>query len=149
MFEVNALGTFYIARAAGKVMCDQDEGGSLVTVGDWAIERPYVDHAAYFISKGAIPTLTRVMAVEMASRNPNVRVNCIHPGPIMFPPGLTDEQREKVVDQTLLKKANCPEEVALTVEFLANNRFMTGACLPLDGGRHMFSPGGLEHEGSG
>jgi pteridine reductase len=85
-FSINTLGTFFCARRAGLMMAGQSEGGVIVTIGDWAIQRPYLDHAAYFVSKGAIPTLTRTLAVELALRNPKVRVNCVHPGPVMFPP---------------------------------------------------------------
>ena len=58
-------------------MVRQPEGGAIVLVGDWAIARPYLTHAAYFASKGAIPTLTRTLAVELGSRNPAIRVNAI------------------------------------------------------------------------
>ena len=52
-FNINTLGTFLCARRAGLAMCSQEEGGVIVTIGDWTIERPYLDHAAYFMSKGA------------------------------------------------------------------------------------------------
>jgi len=61
-FEINALGTFLCCRRAGLVMVEQPEGGSIVTIGDWATARPYPDYAAYFVGKGAIPTITRTMA---------------------------------------------------------------------------------------
>ncbi|HBN77535.1 MAG TPA: oxidoreductase [Planctomycetaceae bacterium] len=139
-FEINTLGTFLCARAAGNVMINQPKGGSIITIGDWAIERPYLDHAPYFLSKGAIPTLTRVLAVELAERNPNIRVNCIHPGPVMFPPGTTEAEAEELIQSTLLKKANCPEMVAHAVEGFVRNQFITGTCLPVDGGRSMHAP---------
>jgi pteridine reductase len=145
-FDVNTLGTFLVARAAGLKMVEQDSGGSVITVGDWAIERPYIDHAAYFVSKGAIPTLTRVLAVELGHRNPKVRVNCIHPGPVMFPPNATDEHRQQLRDSTLVKDGDCPETVAHAVQFLIENRFITGACIPIDGGRHMHAPSELHRE---
>ncbi len=139
-FEINTLGTFLCARAAGKLMIDQPTGGSIVTIGDWAIERPYLDHAPYFLSKGAIPTLTRVLAVELAERNPNIRVNCIHPGPVMFPPDTSQAEAEELIQSTLLKKANCPEMVAHAVEGFVKNQFITGTCLPVDGGRSIHAP---------
>ena len=143
-FAVNSLGTFFAARAAGAVMVKQAQGGSIVTFGDWAIERPYLDHAAYLISKGAIPTLTRTLALELGHQNPKVRVNCIHPGPVMFPPDSTEAEKQQLVDSTLVKDADCPEMVAHAVQFLIDNTFITGACIPIDGGRHMFSPSDLK-----
>ncbi len=138
-FQVNTLGTFYCARRAGLAMCQQEEGGAIVTIGDWAIERPYLEHTAYFISKGAIPTLTRTLAVELGHRNSHVRVNCIHPGPVMFPPDAGDAERQALVQSTLTKHANCPESVASAVDFFIHNKFVTGVCLPVDGGRTIFA----------
>jgi len=139
-FDVNGMGTFLVGRAAGLVMVKQPEGGSIVTIGDWAIDRPYLDYAAYYVSKATIPTMTRVLAVELGHRNPKVRVNCIHPGPVMFPPNATDEEKEKLIESTLVKDADCPAMVARAVEFFVDNTFVTGTCLPVDGGQHFYTP---------
>ena len=138
-FRVNARGTFLCARRAGLIMAEQETGGSIVTFGDWAIERPYRDHAAYFLSKGAVSTLTKVMAVELAFRNPRIRVNCIHPGPVMAPPGLSEQERQARVDSTLVKRADNPQSVVQTVLYFVENPFVTGVCLPVDGGRTVYS----------
>jgi pteridine reductase len=134
-FEVNTLGTLLCCRKAGLIMANQPEGGVIVTLGDWATRRPYPNYAAYFASKGAIPTLTRVLAVELARRNPKVRVNCILPGPVMLPEDLSEAEVKGAVAGTLLKRAGRPENVAHAVVFLVENDFVTGACLPVDGGR--------------
>ncbi len=138
-FNVNTLGTFLCARRAGLRMVAQKTGGTIVTIGDWAIERPYLDHAAYFISKGALPTLTRTLAVELAHRNPNVRVNCIHPGPVMFPPDTSPEEQQELIASTLVKKGDDPQSIAETVMFLIANPFVTGSCINVDGGRTIFA----------
>ncbi len=138
-FDINTLGTFLCCRRGGLIMAGQPEGGSIVTFGDWAIERPYTDHAAYFTAKGSIPTLTRMFAVELAQKNSRVRVNCIHPGPVMFPDGMSDEEREAVRNATLVEGADCPENVSRTVRFFIENPFVTGTCLPVDGGRTIFA----------
>ena len=134
-FEINALGTFLCCQRAGLVMVGQPEGGAIVTIGDWAIARPYPDYPAYFPSKGAIPTITRTMAVELARRNPAVRVNCILPGPVMLPDDLPQEEREQAIAGTLVRREGRPEHVAHAVLFLVENDFVTGVCLPVDGGR--------------
>lgn len=143
-FDINTLGTFFAARAVGAVMVKQPEGGSIVTFGDWAIERPYLHHAAYLLSKGTIPTLTRTLALELGHQNPKVRVNCIHPGPVMFPAGTSEQEKQQLIDSTVVKDGDCPEMVAHAVEFLADNKFITGACITIDGGRHMFAPSDLQ-----
>ena len=138
-FEVNTLGTFLCAQRGGLIMVGQAEGGVIITFGDWAIERPYVDHAAYFTAKGAIPTLTKMLAVELGQRNPRVRVNCIHPGPVMFPEAMSHEERQATIRATLVQRADCPESVVSAVRFLIENDFVTGVCLPVDGGRTVYA----------
>jgi pteridine reductase len=116
-------------------MAGQPEGGAIVTIGDWAIARPYPDYAAYFASKGAIPAVTACLAVELARRNPAVRVNCILPGPVMLPENLPEHEVKGAVAGTLLKRPGRPENVAQAVIFLVENDYVTGICLPVDGGR--------------
>jgi pteridine reductase len=142
-FETNTLGTFVCCQQAGLAMTRQPQGGSIITFGDWATARPYVNHAAYLTSKGAIPALTRVLAVELGSRNPAVRVNCILPGPVLFPPDLPEAERLQSIQATLVKREGRPGNVAQAVLFLVDNDFITGACLPVDGGRSIFAPDSL------
>lgn len=138
-FDVNCVGTFLVAQEAGSVMVEQPEGGGIVTVGDWAVARPYPDYAAYFPSKGAIPAVTRSLAVELARRNPRVRVNCVLPGPVLLPPDLDPAERDAAIAGTLVKREGTPEHVAHAVLFLLENEFVTGVCLPVDGGRTIAS----------
>ncbi|MFI4874178.1 MAG: SDR family NAD(P)-dependent oxidoreductase, partial [Blastopirellula sp. JB062] len=102
--NVNAVGTFLCAQAAGKRMIDQPKGGAIVNIGDWAIERPYPDYASYFPAKGAIPTMTRSLAVELSQRNPGIRVNAILPGQVMQPPEAAPEKIELDIARTLVKR---------------------------------------------
>jgi pteridine reductase len=138
-FEINTLATFTICQAAGLIMVQQSTGGAIVNVGDWAIERPYPGYAAYFVSKGSIPTLTRTMAVELATRNPKVRVNAVLPGPILFPSDMTPAERQLIIEATLVKREGTVDDLAAAVILLLENSFITGVCLPVDGGRSVFS----------
>jgi pteridine reductase len=133
--EVNTLATFLCCQHAGLAMTKQPTGGSIVTFGDWAIARPYQNYAAYFPSKGAIPALTRSFAVELAARNPRVRVNCIEPGPVMLPPDLSAAERNEAIAGTLVKREGSPQHIAQSVIHFLENDFITGVCLPVDGGR--------------
>jgi pteridine reductase len=58
----------------------------------------------------------------------------------MFPPDSSDEERQEMVDSTLVKNANCPGSVYLAVRFFIENDFVTGVCLSVDGGRTIFAP---------
>jgi pteridine reductase len=138
--EVNTLGTFLFCQQVGLLMVSQPTGGVIINLGDWAPVRPYVDYAAYFPSKGAIPTLTRNLAVELAMRNPNIRVNAVLPGPVMIPKDLPPEDRQLAIEGTLVKREGSPQHVADAVVALVENDFITGVCLPVDGGRSIFSP---------
>jgi pteridine reductase len=139
-FDINTLATFLCSQQVGLAMVRQPEGGNIITIGDWATQRPYMNYAAYFPSKGAIPTLTRTLAVELGSRNPAVRVNCILPGPVMLPPDLPLEEKLQAIEGTLVKREGRPEHIAQAVLFLVDNDFVTGVSLPVDGGRTIFAP---------
>lgn len=140
-FDANALSTFLCGRAAGLVMARQPQGGCIVTFGDWAVARPYLDHAAYFASKGCIETLTRCLAVELGTRNPRVRVNCVLPGPVMLPADLPEAERAEAIAATLVQREGRPENIVQAVLFLIDNDFVTGVSLPVDGGRTIYAGG--------
>lgn len=139
-FDINTLGTFLCCQQVGLAMVKQPEGGCIITIGDWATHRPYTGYAAYFPSKGAIPTLTRTLAVELAHRNPAIRVNCILPGPVMLPPDLPEQVKADAINATLVKREGSPKNIAHAAMFLIENDFVTGVCLPVDGGRTVYSP---------
>jgi pteridine reductase len=115
-FDVNCVGAFVVAQEAGAFMVRQPDGGGIVAIGDAATDHPSTGLAAYLPSQGAIPAMTRSLAVEFAARNSRVRVNCVLAGP-----GAQDSGGQ--------------EHVAHAVLFLLDNELVTGICLPLDGGR--------------
>lgn len=137
-FEANVVASWVCAHEAGLRMVEQPSGGVIVNIGDWATVRPYTGYAAYFPSKGAIPAMTRSLAVELAERNRAIRVNAILPGPVMIPDETPDEERRAVVRATLLKREGSAEHVAHAALFLIENDFVTGVCLPVDGGRTIY-----------
>ncbi|MCI0705148.1 MAG: SDR family oxidoreductase [Planctomycetia bacterium] len=140
-FDTNLLGTFLTCQHVGLAMVKQPTGGCIVNLGDWADARPYMDFAAYFPSKAAIPGLTRAFAVELGRRNPNVRVNAVLPGPVMLPLDLPDAERAESIASTLVKREGSPANIATAVLHFLENDFVTGTCLPIDGGRTIFANG--------
>ncbi len=138
-FRVNTLGSALIAKHFGLEMVRQSSGGTIINIGDWAVVRPYKDFAHYFVSKGSIETLTTTMAVELASRNPRVRVNAVLPGPVLLAEGISAQRQQQIISHSLLKRAGTPMDVARAVLFLAENPFITGVCLPVDGGRSIYA----------
>lgn len=143
-FEINAVASFLCAKAAGLRMVAQPTGGSIINIGDWATVRPYLDHAAYFPSKGAIETMTRSLAVELGHRNQRIRVNSIQPGPVLLGEDATEEFAQTMATSTLAGKVGTPEHIAHAIQFLSENDFVTGTCIPVDGGRSIFAPDGIQ-----
>lgn len=143
-FDINTIASFLCARAAGQRMATQSTGGSIVNLGDWATSRPYMDHAAYFPSKGAVDVMTRSLAVELATRNAAIRVNCIKPGPVLLDDEVPDAKRRKLCESTLSGEIGTEKHVAHAVRFLCENTFINGVCLPVDGGRTIYAPDGLQ-----
>lgn len=139
-FEGNALSTFLCAHQAGMVMLKQPEGGCIVNIGDWADARPYANYIGYFMSKGAVHSLTRCLSVELARRNPRVRVNCILPGPVQLPLDMSEEDRQQTIRSTLALREGSPNNIAQAVLMFIDNDYTYGTCLPVDGGRTIFAP---------
>ncbi|CAN5595932.1 SDR family oxidoreductase [soil metagenome] len=140
-FDINTLGTFLTCQHFGLQMVKQPEGGSIINFGDWADARPYPDYAAYFPSKAAIPGLTRMFAMELGTRNPNVRVNAILPGPVMLPADLPADEKAEAIAGTLVSREGTPEHIVKAVLHFLDNDFLTGVCLPVDGGRSIYAHG--------
>jgi pteridine reductase len=107
-------------------------GGAIVMIADVAGLRPWADHLPYSIAKACVVALTRGLAQELA---PSVRVNAVAPGPVLFPEGFDTAARAREVSRTLLKREGDPANVADAVLALVGNDYITGAVLPVDGGR--------------
>ena len=140
-FAVDGLGSFLCARRAGLLMARQDSGGSIVLIGDASVHQPRTGQAAYYLAKGSIPTMTRVLAAELAERNPAVRVNAILPGSILAPDESSADDQARRIGETLTQLADDPHSVTNAVRYLVESPLVTGTCLMLDGGRSIKSPG--------
>ena len=138
-FRINALGTALCGQLFGLAMAKQDSGGAIINIGDWALARPYPNFTPYMISKGMVESCTRALAIELAHVNPRVRVNAVMPGPIQLADSIGPERRAKIVQASLLKREGTSDDLAQAVLFLATSPFITGVCLPVDGGRTIWS----------
>jgi len=114
------------------------QGGRIVFVSDWtaASGRPrYKDYVPYYVSKSAALALTEALALELA---PEILVNAVAPGPIMPPPGMSKKECLEVTCVTPLQRWGGPDEIAKAVVFFAESDFVTGECIRVDGGRHLY-----------
>ena len=107
--------------------------GKIINIVDTAAFRPWTNYLPYCAAKGGLATLTWGLARALA---PNVQVNGIAPGPVLFPRGISRRERQAALDKTLLKREGSPEDIARAALFLLEGSdFVTGIILPVDGGR--------------
>jgi len=133
LLALNARGPVLLVRALaplltrcrGSVVNIADIGGGMVA---------WKGYAAYCASKAALVRATECLALELA---PHVRVNAVAPGAALWPEGYPPARRRALASRIPLGRAGTPEDVAGAVLYLAQAPFVTGAVLPVDGGRHL------------
>jgi 3-oxoacyl-[acyl-carrier protein] reductase len=136
MLEVNLTGTFHCIREAVPVMKEAGYG-RIVNISSTAGQRGEAFHAHYAATKGAVISLTKSLAVELAPHG--ITVNCVAPGwtvTDMTTESLAGENAGKILEAIPLGRAARPEEVAGAVVFLASDlaTFITGEILNVNGG---------------
>lgn len=128
----NFKAPLFLAQAAALQL--RAAHGAIINITDIHGERPLAGYPLYCAAKAGLLGLTRALAVELA---PEVRVNAVSPGPIIWPQdGFDDARRAAIIDHTLLKRTGSPQDIARAVRFLlAEATYVTGQVLNVDGGR--------------
>jgi 3-oxoacyl-[acyl-carrier protein] reductase len=141
IFAVNVRGVFVGCKYAIPVMRTRG-GGVIINTASTAGIRPRPGMLAYAASKGAVITLTKALALELAPYG--IRVNAVAPVatdtpmlPVFFGTGNPEEARRRFLESIPLGRLNTPEDIARAVLFLASDEaaMITGVCLEVDGGR--------------
>ena len=109
-------------------------GASIVNITDVSAEDPRAALAAYCASKAALLAVTKSAAKALA---PDIRVNAVAPGAIMWEEHISEAQKKLVLDQIPMKRTGSPEDIAAAVVFLCQNEYITAQTLRVDGGWHM------------
>ena len=134
LIGTNLKAPLFLAQAAAHVL--RQAHGCIVNIADIHAERPMKSYVVYSIAKAGLVALTKSLAHELG---PEVRVNAVAPGPIMWPendPTFDEQERRRIVAHTALKRAGSPEDIARAVAFLiAEAPYVTGQILAVDGGR--------------
>ena len=148
IISVNLKGVFFGCQAAGRVMVNQPEGGSIINASSAAADAPSPNIVSYAICKAGVVQMTKSLAYEIGRKH--VRVNAVAPGFVLTgmtsryfvrPDGTVDEEMQEAVVApmkkfTPLRTIGEPEDIAAAVLYLASDasRFMTGQVLRPNGG---------------
>ena len=134
LLGTNLKAPLFLSQAAAPYL--KACGGSIVNIVDIHAERPLKGHPVYSIAKAGLVMLTKSMARELG---PEVRVNGIAPGAILWPEsGDSEALRELILERTALKRQGEPEDIARTALFLVRDaHYITGQIIAVDGGRSL------------
>lgn len=131
----NLKAPFFLAQALRDTL--KSRQGRIVNIVDIHAERGLPGFPAYSIAKAGLAAMTRVLAKEMG---PEVRVNGVAPGAILWPEhDLSDQSKQEILQRVVLKRSGEPDDIAKAVLFLIRDAdYMTGQILTVDGGRTLF-----------
>jgi pteridine reductase len=132
LMGTNLKVPLFLSQAAAPAL--RKSRGLILNIVDIHALRPLRDYPVYCAAKAGLQMVTRSLAKELG---PEIRVNGISPGPVLWPEGQSDERaRAKIIERTVLKRMGTPEDIARTALFFAAQApFITGQILAVDGGR--------------
>ncbi len=136
LIGTNLKAPFFLAQAAAPHL--KMERGAIVNIVDIHAERPLKEHPVYSMAKAGLVMMTKSLACELG---PEVRVNAVAPGAILWPENeMDDATKNKILDRTFLKRQGNPQDIANAVLFLARDaHYTSGHILTVDGGRSLNS----------
>lgn len=132
IMAVNLKAPFFLSQAAAPHL--KKHAGSIVNIADIYGDRPLPNYSIYSIAKAGLMMLTQALARELG---PEVRVNGIAPGVILWPEaGLDEMSKQRIISRTPLKRSGDPNDIAATARFLIRDAgYITGQVIAVDGGR--------------
>lgn len=132
LFDSNARAPFFLSQAAAPYL--RERHGSIVNIADIFGQVPKARHTVYCMAKAALIMMTRSLALELA---PEVRVNAIAPGAILWPEsGKPDAEKDAIVKATPLARMGDVDDICQTAAWLIEQAsFTTGQVIAVDGGR--------------
>ncbi|MBN1005342.1 pteridine reductase [Amphritea pacifica] len=137
LINSNLKAAYFLAAKLSPSLRQQQ--GNIINIVDIHAQRALPGYPIYSIAKAGLQMMTLALAKELA---PEVRVNGVSPGPILWPEQeaeISAAEQQAILNKTLLKRIGRPEDIAQTVLFLASQNFITGQIIAVDGGKSLYS----------
>lgn len=134
LFASNLKAPFFLSQALAKEL-DRNQG-VVINIVDIHADRPLKGYPIYCTAKAGLVMLTKSLSRELA---PNIRVNAVAPGPILWHDNdLSEQDKTQVLDEVLLKRLGSPTNIAEAILYLIQADYVTGHILAVDGGRSIY-----------
>lgn len=134
LFHVHMRVPMMINELCFPLLRNNKQPGNIVHITDIYADNPNEDYSMYCSTKAGLENLSKSYAKKFA---PQVRVNTIQPGPMMFLDAHTESEKHTVLAETLLPMEDGFLPILLALEALLNNHYMTGGSIKVDGGRSL------------
>ena len=131
----NLKAPLFLSQAAAPYL--RQHQGCIVSIVDIHAERPLKEFPVYSMAKAGLVMLTKSLACELG---PEVRVNAVAPGAILWPENLGEAEKEKIISRTFLKRQGAPDDIARAILYLVRDAgYVSGQVITVDGGRSLNS----------
>lgn len=131
----NLKAPFFLSQKFAELLAENE--GCVVNIIDIHAERGLKGYPVYSIAKAGLAAMTKVLAKELG---PEIRVNGVSPGAVLWPEAdMTEQQKAEILQRVALKRTGEPEDIAKAVKFLIKDAgYITGQIITVDGGRTLF-----------
>lgn len=129
----NLKAPFFLSQAAAPYL--KKSNGCIINIVDIHAERPLKTFPIYSMAKAGLVMMTKSLACELG---PDIRVNAVAPGAILWPENLDEVAKQRIVSRTFLKRQGEPNDISKTILYLIKDAdYVTGQIIAVDGGRSL------------
>ena len=134
--DVNLTGAFLCTQSAVHLMREnKPTGGAIINILDYGAVQPWAERADHSVSKAGLLMLTKISAASLGKEN--IRVNGVLPGPVLRDEANSEERWAKIGEALPIGRTGDPEDVGRAVVYLAQESFVTGTILKVNGGEDL------------
>lgn len=129
----NLKAPFFLSQAAAPHL--KKHQGCIINIVDIHGDRPLKHYPVYSMAKAGLVMLTKSLACELG---PDVRVNGVAPGAILWPENIDEVTKQRIISRTFLKRKGAPHDIARAITFLIRDAgYVSGQIITVDGGRSL------------